>query len=382
MIYQSFMTPSSPLGSVKANNKMYAKGIAVVAITRRGIETALKIREALNKAGLSCTVYAPKKYNQNGVVPLEKKLPDFIKDTYSTVDALVAVMATGIVIRAVAPYLESKLTDPAVVGVDAAGKFVISLLSGHYGGANELAKIIAKGIGGTAVITTASDVTGKQSVDELAKTLHLAIQNPASLVAVNSAIVNGDRLVLVLTGDVKIPTDQISGYEIKKAENGVQALQIVNGYDAGVIVTHEPLLIAKFVKPFTILKTRCVVVGLGARKDSSADSIIEAVDAALEQVHVPLARVNRFATVDIKRNSPAMLKAVEKLGLPLEFLSVDALRSVSHKDLSPDSKMVQEKIGVGGVCERAALIVAGKNSKLILKKTKLNGVTVAIAEGE
>jgi cobalt-precorrin 5A hydrolase len=298
------------------------------------------------------------------------------------VDALVAVMATGIVIRAVAPYLESKLTDPAVVGVDAAGKFVISLLSGHYGGANELAKIIAKGIGGTAVITTASDVTGKQSVDELAKTLHLAIQNPASLVAVNSAIVNGDRLVLVLTGDVKIPTDQISGYEIKKAENGVQALQIVNGYDAGVIVTHEPLLIAKFVKPFTILKTRCVVVGLGARKDSSADSIIEAVDAALEQVHVPLARVNRFATVDIKRNSPAMLKAVEKLGLPLEFLSVDALRSVSHKDLSPDSKMVQEKIGVGGVCERAALIVAGKNSKLILKKTKLNGVTVAIAEGE
>ena len=361
---------------------MYAKGIAVVAITRRGVETALKIKEALDNAGLSSTVYAPKKYNQNGVVPLDKKLADFIKDTYSTVDALVAVMATGIVIRAVAPYLESKLTDPAVVGVDAAGKFVISLLSGHYGGANELTKIIAKGIGGTAVITTASDVTGKQSVDELAKTLHLTIQNPESLVAVNAAIVNGDRLVLVLTGDVKIPTNEISGYEIKKAENGVQALEIVNKFDAGVIVTREPLLIDKFVKPFTILKTKIVVVGLGARKDSSADSIIEAVDTALERVKVPLARVNRFATVDIKRNSPAMIKAVEQLGSPLEFLSVDALRSLSHKDLSPDSKMVQEKIGVGGVCERAALLVAGKNSKLILKKTKLNGVTVAIAEGE
>ena len=361
---------------------MYAKGIAVVAITRRGVETALKIKEALDNAGLSSTVYAPKKYNQNGVVPLDKKLADFIKDTYSTVDALVAVMATGIVIRAVAPYLESKLTDPAVVGVDAAGKFVISLLSGHYGGANELTKIIAKGIGGTAVITTASDVTGKQSVDELAKTLHLTIQNPESLVAVNAAIVNGDRLVLVLTGDVKIPTNEISGYEIKKAENGVQALEIVNKFDAGVIVTREPLLIDKFVKPFTILKTKIVVVGLGARKDSSADSIIEAVDTALERVKVPLARVNRFATVDIKRNSPAMIKAVEQLGSPLEFLSVDALRSLSHKDLSPDSKMVQEKIGVGGVCERAALLTAGKNSKLILKKTKLNGVTVAIAEGE
>ena len=173
---------------------MYAKGIAVVAITRRGVETALKIKEALDKAGLNSTVYAPKKYSQNGVVPLEKKLGDFIKDTYSTVDALVAVMATGIIIRSVAPLLESKLTDPAVIGVDATGKFVISLLSGHYGGANELTRTIAKGIGATPVITTASDVTGKMSVDEIAKILHLTIQNPESLVAVNAAIVNGDHI--------------------------------------------------------------------------------------------------------------------------------------------------------------------------------------------
>ena len=361
---------------------MYAKGIAIVAITKRGVETALKIKEALDNAGLSSTVYSPKKYNQNGVVALDNKFGDFIKDNYSKVDALVAVMATGIIIRAVAPYLESKLTDPAVIGVDASGKFIISLLSGHYGGANELTRIIAKGTGATPVITTASDVTGKQSVDELAKNLHLNIQNPESLVAVNAAIVNGERLVLVLTGDASIPTEAISGYEVKCADNGVAALDIVNDYDAGVIVTREPLLIDKFVKPFTILKIRKLVVGLGARKDSSVESIIEAVNAALKQVNLPASRVDRFATVDIKKNSPEMIRAVEHFGLPLEFLSVDALRSLSHKDLSPDSKMVQEKIGVGGVCERAALIVAGKNSRLILKKTKLNSVTVAIAEGE
>ena len=361
---------------------MYAKGIAVVAITRRGVETALKIKEALDKAGLNSTVYAPKKYSQIGVVILEKKLADFIKDTYSSMDALVAVMATGIVIRAVAPLLESKLTDPAVVGVDATGKFAISLLSGHYGGANEIAKTIAKGIGATPVITTASDVTGKMSVDEIAKNLHLTIQNPESLVAVNAAIVNGDRLIVVLTGNVKIPTNEISCFEIKKAENGVQALEIVNNYDAGVIITSQPLSIAKFVKPFTILKTKSVVVGLGARKDSTADSIIEAVDTALERIHVPLERVNSFATVDIKKTSKPMVEAVERLGAPLEFLSVDALRSLNHQDLSPDSAMVQEKIGVGGVCERASLLIAGKNSKLLLKKVKLNGVTVAVAEGE
>jgi cobalt-precorrin 5A hydrolase len=361
---------------------MYAKGIAVLAITRRGLETALKIKDALDAAGLNSVVYAPKKYHQNGVVAIDKKVADFVADTYSTVDALIAVMATGIIIRSVAPLLESKLTDPAVVGADATGKYVISLLSGHYGGANELAKTIAKGIGATAVITTASDVTGKQSVDELAKTLHLTIQNPESLVAVNSAIVNGDRLAIVLAGDVKIPEKTVNGYEVKKAENGVKALEIINSYDAGVIVTREPLSIASFVKPFTILKTKNLVVGLGARKDSTADSIVTAVNTALASVHVPLESVKCFATIDIKRTSKPMVEAVQRLGGKLEFLSVDALRSLNHSDLSPDSKMVQEKIGVGGVCERAALIVAGKNSKLILKKTKLNAVTVAVAEGE
>jgi cobalt-precorrin 5A hydrolase len=366
---------------------MYTKGIAVVAITRRGVETALKIKRALDNAGLSSVVYAPKKYSQNGVVPIDKKLAEFVKENYSSVDALVGVMASGIIIRFVAPLLESKLTDPAVIGVDASGKFVISLLSGHYGGANELARIIARGIGGTAVITTASDATGKQSVDELARTLHLTILNPESLAAVNSVIVNEDRLVVVLIGNVEIPLDQVGCYEVKRAKTASQALGIIDNYDAGVLVTSEPpprdvLRIDKVVKPFTVLKTKRVIVGLGARKDSSVDSIIEAVDNALEQAHVQLASVDRFATVDIKRDSPAMIKALEELGKPLEFLSVDALRSVSYKDLSPDSKLVQEKIGVGGVCERAALLAAGKNPELILKKTKLNGVTVAIATGE
>ena len=361
---------------------MYAKGIAVVAITRRGVETALKIKDTLDRVGLNSKVYAPKKYNQNGVVTFDKKLADFVKENYTTVDAIVAVMATGITIRAVAPLVESKLTDPAVVGVDATGKFVISLLSGHYGGANELTHTIAKGIGATPVITTASDIMGKMSVEEIAKTLHLTIQNPESLVAVNAAIVNGDRLIIVLAGDVKIPTNAVGCYEIKKTKDGVQALDIINNFDVGIIITEEPLTIDKFVKPFTILKTKYLVVGLGARKDSSEDSIIEAVDKALESVHVPLTRINRFATVDIKKNSKPMVHATGRLGAPLDFLSVDALRSLTHKDLSPDSAMVQEKIGVGGVCERAALLAAGKNSKLILKKTKLNGVTVAIAEGE
>lgn len=377
------MTPNSQQASAKASSRlMNTKIIAVVAITKRGVETAIEIKKALSKAGLSSTTYAPKKYKKTGVIASDLKVSDFLKDNYNKVDAIVAVMATGIIIRAVAPYLESKLTDPAVIGVDAAGKFVISLLSGHLGGANELTKIIAKGTGATAVITTATDVLGKQSVEDLAKVLHTSIQNPESLVAVNSAIVNGDNAVLVLVGNVKVPVEMISCFEIKKASGGSEALDIINQYDAGVIVTGEPLIIDKFVKPFTILKVKKMIVGLGARKESSMESIVEAVNAGLKQVNLSASRIDKFATVDIKRSSKPMIDAVKTFRVPLEFLTVEELDSFKHEDLSPDSKMVKEKIGVGGVCERAALLKAGKNSKLLLKKTKLNGVTVAIAEGE
>jgi len=360
---------------------MYSKGIVVVTLAKRGVETALKIKNALNSLELPCKVYAPEKYSSEGVMPMDKKLGEFIQSVYATTDAIVAVMATGIIIRAVAPCLESKLFDPAVVGVDVSGRFAISLLSGHYGGANELARLIAEGIDAMPVVTTASDVMGKQSVDELARILHLAIVNPDSLIAVNAAIVNGERVALVLVGDVKIPVDNVCGYAIEKAENAAHAVAIVNSYDAGAVIAKELLSTAAFSKPVTILKPKTVVVGLGARKDISEGDVLEALRSALKRVNLPLARVDRLATVDIKKDSLSMLNAAKRLGLAFDFVSVDALRALKHEDLSPDSKLVEEKIGVGGVCERAALITAGKNAHLILKKTKLKGVTVAIAEG-
>ena len=123
-------------------------------------------------------------------------------------------------------------------------------------------------------------------------------------------------------------------------------------------------------------------MGLGARKSVAEDVMLEAVKAALAKVNVPLERVDHLATVSIKKDSESMIKAAEKLGLKLEFLDIDALRVFKHGDLSPDSEIVKRNIGVGGVCERAALMMAGEKPRLILKKMKQNGVTVAIAEGE
>jgi len=360
---------------------MFHRDVAIFAITRKGVETAAKIRNILNKKEVSCRIFAPQKYAQKGVVPLDKKLGELISDVFGEVDGIVAVMATGIIVRTVAPLLKSKMSDPAVVCVDTSGRFAISLVSGHYGEANELAKLIADGLGAVPVITTASEILGKQSVDELARTLHCKILNPESLVAVNSALVNEEELVLVLSGNVKIPMDKIVDYEVRTAENIEQAVEIVNGFDAGVIIANEET-VWNGLKPVTILKPKKIAVGIGSRKNVTEEDVVETLKWALKKVNIPLERVDRLATVEIKKESPSMLNAAKTLGLNLQFISIDVLRSLRHEELSPDSELVKQKIGVGGVCERAALITAGKKAKLILKKTKAKGVTVAVAEGE
>jgi cobalt-precorrin 5A hydrolase len=349
---------------------MFDKGIIIVALTHRGIETAIKIQKALDQATINSTVYAPKKYSQNGVLAIEKKLVDFTSEIYSKVDAIVAIMATGIIIRSIAPLLDRKLIDPAVVGVDAQGKFVISLIAGQLSGANDLTHIIAQGINAVPVITTASDSMGKQSVDEIASNLHLKIQNTDSLAALNSAIINGDQVAIILVGDAKIPSNAIGMYEVQTAESGKEALDILSNFDAGIIITNQPLTITKFTKPFTILKTRTVAVGLEVSKEATIDSIIQAIDMALEEVHVPLSRVNTFATSEAQRNHQSMIDAIAKLGYSVEFLTEDKLLTVTYGELKPD------------MSEGAALLMAGPNARLIINRTKLNGVTVAIAETE
>ena len=362
--------------------KMFSKGIAIIALTRKGVETATKISAALEKLEIKNNVFAPEQCVPCGTMPLDVRLGEFVKDIFGKVDAIIGVMAAGIIVRAVAPCLKSKFSDPAVVCIDVSGRFAISLLSGHYGGANELTRIIAREIGAIPVITTASDVMGKMSVDEVARLLHYKIQNPDSLVAVNSALVNGKRVGLVLVGDVKITTNMISGYDVKHADTVKEAVDTLKNFDATAIITEKPMATENLPKPVTILTPKKITVGVGARKTASASKIVAAVNSALAIVDLPLERIDRLATVDIKKTSQSMVSAAEKLGLPIDFVSVEALRSVKHEGLSPDSKLVEEKIGVGGVCERAALITAGKTAELILKKMKMNGVTVAVAEGE
>ena len=376
------MMQVSPIPSERGK-EMFERGVAIVYVSGKAAETALKVKDALAKAYVKTSVFAPKKYGREGTFAIRGDFREFIREIFSRFDAIVAVMASGIIIRAAGPLLKNKFSDPAIVCVDVAGRFAVSLVSGHYGGANHLARLIADGIGATAVVTTASDVLGKKSVEELARILHCKIVNHESLTAVNAILVDGGKIALVLVGNYggKVPS-RVFGYRVKTVKQLDHAIKLLKDFDGGIIVSRDSMTAVSFPKPVVVLKPKTVTVGVGARKDVGEEEVVRAVKLALKQVNVPLNAVEKMATVEVKRRSLGIINAAGKLGLKLQFFSLESLRKFSHEDLSPDSEIVKKKIGVGGVCERAALLAVGGKAILILKKMKMNGVTVAVAEEE
>ncbi len=367
---------------LERGQRMFEKGVAIVYVSGKAAETARKIKDALTMAGIKTTVFAPKKYANKDVSAIEGTFKEFIREIFSKFDAIVGVMASGIIIRAVGPLLKSKMADPAIVCVDVAGRFAVSLVSGHYGGANHLTRLIAKGINATAVITTASEVLGKKSVEELARSLHCKIMNPENLKAVNAIIVEGGEIALLFVGDYRRVPSRVFSYKAEIVEHVEQAVEFLKGFDGGIIVSKAPTATASFPKPVVILKPKTVTVGIGARKNVDEKDVLKAVKLALKRAHVPLSVAAKMATVDVKRSSHALANVAERLGLELQFFSLETLRGFSHEDLSPDSEIVKKTLGVGGVCERAALLAVGGKARLILKKMKVDGVTVAVAEEE
>jgi len=233
---------------------LFEKGIAIVALTKRGVATSTKIARTLEKAQVRYGIYAPESLGLDGITPYNGELGELFAKLFNGFDAIIAVMAVGIVVRSMAPYITSKITDPAVVVVDDLGKYTISLLSGHIGGANSLTKIVAEGIGAIAVVTTATELLGRKSVEEIAEENGLDIANLESLTPVNSAIVN-DRKILFAT--IGLANNQKMDSVSVQAISGVDQLkEMMKRYDAGIVITLGNLPLEGLTKPVALLIPR------------------------------------------------------------------------------------------------------------------------------
>lgn len=283
-------------------------------------------------------------------------LKEDMKDLFSRHEALVFIGAAGIAVREIAPYVKSKTEDPAVLVLDERGQYVIPILSGHIGGANALAKQVAKRIGATPVITTATDVNGKFACDAWAAEHHCAISSMPLAKEVSAAILTQDILIAA-----EFPLPEVLPDGLVSGENG----------ELGVLIgIHTTKPFAKTLR----LIPRIVTLGVGCRRGTPEKTVFAAITEVLERHNIDICAVCRIASIDVKRDEPGLLACAEKLDVPAVFFSAEELNAVPGD--FQESEFVKQTVGVGSVCERAAVCAGGK---LIVRKTALNGVTVAAA---
>ncbi|MEE8401731.1 MAG: cobalt-precorrin 5A hydrolase [Candidatus Hydrothermarchaeaceae archaeon] len=301
-----------------------------------------------------------------------KKLKDTVASIFSRYDALVFVMALGIVVRVISSHIKSKKTDPAVVVLDEKGNYAISLLSGHLGGANALATLIGERIGATPIITTATEVHNKPSVEGIAERLNLSIENFLGAKMVNSAIVN-DKSVGIAS-DIK--------FNLELPENvAFVDMSELNpwDFDALVLVTSKLLEVGIDI-PHVFMRPKNLIAGVGSKKGIGKENVLNAINCAFNQAGLSLGSLKTLATPDFKVKEKGIIEASQELGVPLTSIDMKDIRQVEGDFES--SEYVREKIGVGAVSEPCAVLGALSKAHLLQKKIKLKGVTVAIAEEE
>ena len=338
--------------------------VAFIAFTRRGYETMqnLAVNMALNspRIGDEFTLTTTKRLADEVGLDSFDDLGVWTGERFADSDALVFIGATGIAVRAIAPHVRDKFSDPAVVSVDEAGKFAVPLLSGHVGGANDLAREVAAAIGARAVVSTATDVNGLFAVDEWARKQGLALVERQVAKEVSACLLDG--------GTVGFASDiAVEGALPSGVEEGPHELGIKVGLDTAG---------CPFARTLHLVP-RVVTVGVGCKRGTDAAALEAFVRGALANAHISPAAVARVASIDVKHDEEAVLALARALGCDPVFYSAEQLAAVEGTFASSD--FVKAAVGVDNVCERAA--VAG-GARLIGGKEAHEGMTVALGQDE
>jgi cobalt-precorrin 5A hydrolase len=336
-----------------------ANNIAVWAITPNGASLAGRIAAAFPDA----VVLAAEAL---GGLPQPAvrfdSLREAVAEHFRRFSGHVFIMATGIVVRLVAGLLVHKTEDPAVVVVDDRGRFAVSLLSGHIGGANRLAAQVARAIDAQAVITTATDVNSAAAIDVLAVELGLKIENPPAIKTVNMALLTGRPVEVhdplgILAGRIPNATGAGSG----SAAARVWVDDRLGTAPPGALVLRPPTLVA----------------GIGCNRNTEAEEIRGLLLATLRESGLAAASLKGLASVDLKGDEPGLISVAEELGLFLKLFGRAELGALQDRVPTP-SAAVEKHIGVKSVCEAAA-ILASRGGELIVPKRSTRNATVAIA---
>ena len=329
--------------------------VSIIAFTDNGMEIAYKLSNSLSETN-------DVDFTRCG----KGALSTWTEEHFSTNDALIFIGAIGIALRAIAPYIKTKTKDPAVVVVDELGQFSIPILSGHIGGANELALRISEILNAIPVITTATDINKVFAVDTWAKSQGLHILNPECIKLVSSKLLKGESVHV--KSDYPIQGNLPKNVYLNDLEDSNA------GYD--VIITHKDLE-NECKKDTLLLVPQIITVGIGCRKDISFEAIENSILNILESENYHILSINALASIDKKANEKGILEFAKKYDLPFNTYSAEELNSLEGDFTKSD--FVKSVVEVDNVCERSAVIES--NGKLIRRKDTCDGagVTVALA---
>ncbi len=336
--------------------------VAVYGLTKGGSALAVALAKKMDWSAF--VKYGDAENNR--VTLLDRPIKQLIAEHFKRYDFLVFIMATGIVVRTIAPLIESKTTDPGVIVIDEKAKHVISLLSGHIGGANQFAKTIALAIGATPVITTATDLNDTIAFDVVAVKNDFIIANISALMHISQAMINRDVVALYSACRIKgkLPDNVAivaSGAELNRQYN--------------VAVTEQRIDVACKSGYLLHLIPRSLVVGIGCRKGKTAAEIDVALNSVLDQYGIDARAIHHIATVDVKRDEAGLLAFCETNGYRLDV--VERRRIAAIEKQFTTSSFVKKTIGVGAVAEPVAYLSSDRGERLVAKQ-RCGGISIAI----
>ncbi len=342
------------------------KKIAMICFSRTGYETGKRLAEELEKTGMSVELAAKSKYIPESIAESHQ---EWTKKQFQKAEGIVFIGACGIAVRSIAPFVADKKKDPAIIVSDECGRYVISLLSGHLGGANELAQQIADLTGGTPVITTATDLHKKFAVDVFAKKNQCSIFPMPAAKEFSAALLKGETVGFYtdFPYEGEIP-DGIclcgrNGDPVNKTERPEIGMAV------SVDTSCTPFPVTVHIVPAVL------TLGVGCRKGKETKAIERFFGEFVKTHHLFVQAFSGAATIDLKKEEKGLLEFTEKWQLPFRTYSAEKLAKVPGSfSVSP---FVKEITGVDNVCERSCLLDSG--GKLVVSKCAGNGVTMAAA---
>ena len=356
---------------------------AVIALTRNGARMARTLAGSLDRDHILFIDSRFRKDDDPGET-FDLPLRPVVERAFAEYSSLVLFLSAGASIRLLAPLLESKQVDPAVVCVDDAGSFCVSLISGHVGGADQLAQEVAVCLGARAVVTSASHTSGTLAVDLLGREFGWRLKaDSTTITRASAAVINGQPVgIWQGAGEpgwwpdgTPLPENITVYATLEDLAASACATALIISDTTGDL---ETLLADKIT---VVYRPRSLVIGMGCRRGVPVEELESLLAEALRENGLSAECLAEIATAEIKRGEPGLEQLAERHGVPLSFLQADELNGVFETNpgsITSKSERAHGLVGVWGVAEPAALLTAGA-SELLVTREKTTRATIAIA---